>query len=226
MIKEYSELNVYMVGARIIDVFKLKGLSHWIEGVSTFVFDDKDNKRGIAILGYNDLGEWITYLQIGDEVITDELKVFREDQQFNNLFEDLLVECRTAKIDNIDSNVKKWRTLDELFEGYDGDYEPIEVDWGSPYGVVDKRPRPFVSKLFGKYEIVYRPLRIEDGREVVEVYVERPLNDMNGVWVELISDTVIQNNGFNNVELADILNILNNLRDLIYIDARDATKQV
>ena len=39
-----------------------------------------------------------------------------------------------AKINNIDSNFKKGRTLDELFEGYDGDYEPIEVDWGPPQG--------------------------------------------------------------------------------------------
>jgi len=133
MIKEYSELDIYMVGARIIHVFKLKGLTCWIEGGLTWVFE-KNNELGILVLGYNELGEWIAYLQIGDEVIKDELKIFREDQQFNTLFEDLLEECQTAKINNIDSNVKKERTLDELFEGYDGDYEPIEVDWGPPQG--------------------------------------------------------------------------------------------
>lgn len=106
MIKEYSELNVYMVGAGIINVFKLKGLTRWIEGGLTWVFE-KDNELGILVLGYNDLGEWIAYLQIGDEVIKDELKVFREDQQFNTLFNELLVECQTAKISNIDSNVNR-----------------------------------------------------------------------------------------------------------------------
>lgn len=92
--------------------------------------------------------------------------------------------------------------------------------------VVDKRPREFMSKLFGKYEIVYRPLRIEKGKEIVEVYVERPLDGMKGVWIELISETVIKNNGFDNVELSDIIHILNDLRDLIYTDARDAANRV
>jgi antitoxin MazE len=26
------------------------------------------------------------------------------------------------------------KSIDELFEGYDGDYEPIEIDWGKPEG--------------------------------------------------------------------------------------------
>lgn len=28
----------------------------------------------------------------------------------------------------------KLKTIDELFEGYDGDYKPTEIDWGSPQG--------------------------------------------------------------------------------------------
>ena len=26
------------------------------------------------------------------------------------------------------------KTIDELFEGYEGNYEPIEIDWGKPVG--------------------------------------------------------------------------------------------
>lgn len=91
---------------------------------------------------------------------------------------------------------------------------------------VDKRPRPFVSKLFGKYGIVYRPLRVDNGVEIVEVFVESPLDDMKGVWVELISGTIIENRGYDETELLDILGILNDLRDLIYVDARDAVAGV
>lgn len=28
----------------------------------------------------------------------------------------------------------KHKTIDELFEGHDGGYEPTEIDWGSPQG--------------------------------------------------------------------------------------------
>lgn len=91
---------------------------------------------------------------------------------------------------------------------------------------VDRRPRPFVSKLFGKYEVVYRPLRVEDGKEIVEVYVESPLDDMKGVWIELISGTVIKNGGYDDAELNEILSILHSLSDLIYADARDTAKGV
>lgn len=78
----------------------------------------------------------------------------------------------------------------------------------------------------GYNKIVYRPLRVERGMEVVEVYVESPLDGMKGVWVELLSDTVIENNGFDNDELTDIFHILNNFRDLLYVDARNAAKKV
>lgn len=29
---------------------------------------------------------------------------------------------------------KKHKTIDELFEGYEGDYKPEEIDWGEPVG--------------------------------------------------------------------------------------------
>ena len=35
-----------------------------------------DKERGILIYGYNDLGEWITYLQVGNKVIYGHLDYF------------------------------------------------------------------------------------------------------------------------------------------------------
>lgn len=29
---------------------------------------------------------------------------------------------------------KKHKTIDDLFEGYEGDYTPEEIDWGEPVG--------------------------------------------------------------------------------------------
>jgi len=26
------------------------------------------------------------------------------------------------------------KTIDEMFENYDGDYEPVQIDWGTPVG--------------------------------------------------------------------------------------------
>jgi antitoxin MazE len=32
------------------------------------------------------------------------------------------------------SKPKERKTLEELFEGYEGEYEPIDIDWGEPVG--------------------------------------------------------------------------------------------
>ena len=90
---------------------------------------------------------------------------------------------------------------------------------------VDRRPRPFVSKLLGKYEIVYRPLRVKGGKERVEVYVESPLDDMKGAWFELLSDRVIENRGYDRAELIYIQKILHDFSDMIYKDAKKAAKK-
>jgi antitoxin MazE len=29
---------------------------------------------------------------------------------------------------------KPYKSIEELFEGFDGEYEPIEIDWGKPVG--------------------------------------------------------------------------------------------
>jgi hypothetical protein len=89
---------------------------------------------------------------------------------------------------------------------------------------IDKRPRSFISNLFGKYEIVYRPLRVERGREVVEVYVEKPLDGMKGAWIELLTGKVLQNNGFSREELKYVLYLVNKSKDMIYTESRDVAR--
>ena len=37
----------------------------------------------------------------------------------------------TAKIIE---NKKTHKSIEELFEGFEGEYEPIEIDWGKPVG--------------------------------------------------------------------------------------------
>lgn len=29
---------------------------------------------------------------------------------------------------------KNYKTIEELFAGFDGEYEPVEIDWGKPVG--------------------------------------------------------------------------------------------
>lgn len=36
---------------------------------------------------------------------------------------------------NTDSNEKRRPDIYELFEGYNGEYEPVEIDWGEPAGL-------------------------------------------------------------------------------------------
>jgi len=31
-------------------------------------------------------------------------------------------------------NPKKHKSIEELFAGYKGEYEPVEIDWGKPVG--------------------------------------------------------------------------------------------
>ena len=67
LVKDYrvtDECNSYLVGKKIVDMFALQNIG--IEGGLTIIFEsDKDKQRGILVLGYNELGEWITFLQVG-----------------------------------------------------------------------------------------------------------------------------------------------------------------
>jgi hypothetical protein len=68
--------NSYLIGSEIIDMFVLSTDSvGYNDGGLTIIFE-KNKERGILIYGYNDLGEWITYLQIGNKVIYGHLNYF------------------------------------------------------------------------------------------------------------------------------------------------------
>ncbi|WP_312648613.1 hypothetical protein [Aminipila sp.] len=75
LVKDYrvtEECNSYLVGSKIVDIFALHNIG--IEGGLTIIFErDKDKQRGILVLGYNDLGQWIEYLRVGNEKVKDYL---------------------------------------------------------------------------------------------------------------------------------------------------------
>jgi len=69
---------------------------------------------------------------------------------------------------------KARKTIEELFEGYEGDYEYEEIDWGEPVGaeILD----PFYSEK-NQAELSHRIADIEAGRnltfhELIEVEYE------------------------------------------------------
>lgn len=62
-----AELNKYLVGSTIIDSF-VAGEDAHLEGGLIIIFK-KDNKRCILIYGYTEIGEWIEYLKVGEQII-------------------------------------------------------------------------------------------------------------------------------------------------------------
>jgi antitoxin MazE len=32
------------------------------------------------------------------------------------------------------TDTNPYKSIQELFEGFDGEYEPVEIDWGKPVG--------------------------------------------------------------------------------------------
>lgn len=71
LLKDYSVTKVcnsYLVGSKIIDIFVLRNID--IEGGLTVIFE-RDKERGIVILGYSELGEWVEFLQVGNKKIID-----------------------------------------------------------------------------------------------------------------------------------------------------------
>ncbi len=57
--------------------------------------------------------------------VLDEMKLGEGDQVKLELLQGKIV---------IEKETKKRRTIEEIFEGYDGDYQPVEFDWGPPVG--------------------------------------------------------------------------------------------
>lgn len=46
---------------------------------------------------------------------------------------DVLAENNTIIIKKAE-NKKKYKSIETLFDGYKGAYEPVEIDWGKPVG--------------------------------------------------------------------------------------------
>lgn len=68
-VKDYSvteAYNSYLVDSKIVDIFVSRNIG--IEGGLTVIFE-KDKERGILIFGYNELGEWIEFLQVSNKKI-------------------------------------------------------------------------------------------------------------------------------------------------------------
>lgn len=67
-----------------------------------------------------------------DDYLKEQLKdenLKSEYDKLNSEFADM-----QTVIDKQNKDDKKRKTIIELFEGYDGDYKPSEIDWGEPVG--------------------------------------------------------------------------------------------
>lgn len=67
-----------------------------------------------------------------DDYLKEQLKdenLKSEYDKLNSEFADM-----QTVIDKQNKDSKKRKTIIELFEGYDGDYKPSEIDWGEPVG--------------------------------------------------------------------------------------------
>ncbi|MCL2170566.1 MAG: hypothetical protein FWB71_00320 [Defluviitaleaceae bacterium] len=57
-----------------------------------------------------------------------------DDNEMLHIYEDNgRIIIQKPALPNID-NPPNHKTIEELFEGYEGEYEPIEIDWGEPVG--------------------------------------------------------------------------------------------
>lgn len=67
-----------------------------------------------------------------DDYLKEQLKdenLKSEYDKLNSEFADM-----QTVIDKQDKDSKKRKSIVELFEKYDGDYKPSEIDWGEPVG--------------------------------------------------------------------------------------------
>lgn len=67
-----------------------------------------------------------------DDYLKEQLKdenLKSEYDKLNSEFADM-----QTVIDEQNKDSEKRKTIIELFDGYDGDYKPSEIDWGEPVG--------------------------------------------------------------------------------------------
>ena len=80
MIKNYSlflNYKIDLINSIILDIF-VADCEVGFEGGLTIIFETGFAK-GIVIVGYTELGEWIEYYQIGNEIIKDFDGYYYED---------------------------------------------------------------------------------------------------------------------------------------------------
>lgn len=83
--KVTGAFNPHLIGSKIVDMFVLsKDSVGYCEGGLTIIFE-KGKERGILIYGYNDLGEWISFLQVGNKVIQAHLDYFEYTYMIDKL---------------------------------------------------------------------------------------------------------------------------------------------
>jgi hypothetical protein len=89
IVQDYSvtgDFNPYIVGAKIIDTFVLsKDITGSYSDRGSALIFEKDDARGILICGYNDIGEWIDFLQVGNNVIHDNTGYFEKPYRTSQL---------------------------------------------------------------------------------------------------------------------------------------------
>jgi len=74
--KTTGVFNPYLIGSQIIDMFVLPKEIIGCGEVGLTIIFEKNKERGILIYSYNDLGEWISLLQIGNNVIHRQIEYF------------------------------------------------------------------------------------------------------------------------------------------------------
>ncbi|MDR0947497.1 MAG: hypothetical protein LBM87_07145 [Ruminococcus sp.] len=80
--------------------------------------DDYMHPDNFRIRLFNMLDDVTHYLKTGDRSM-----IITEDEFMKELEE--LAELHEKE---------EHSTIEELFEGFEGDYEPVEIDWGKPQG--------------------------------------------------------------------------------------------
>jgi len=76
----FIDYGIDLKNATIIDIFMADSRQVGFEGGLTIIFE-KNLKRGLMIIGFNELGSWIEHYQIGNKV--KDLKSFADGGYLN-----------------------------------------------------------------------------------------------------------------------------------------------
>jgi hypothetical protein len=85
-----------------------------------------------------------------------------------------------------------------------------------------KRLKTYIRNLFGTYNIVYRPLTVNDnGCEALDVCIFDKTDKTKLVWMDIISGEVLDHKGVDDVELLKMVDLVGKTKDLIYAEAEE-----